>query len=452
MKILSCTAIGLFLCLAFLPVAGQITANLDGKRDPSFAAISRPGPSGSYFSDLKILSDGSIVGLHNQTGNVGWKFAISKTLPNGTVDENFGDSGYRVYQFPSSVYGTRLVLQPDGKFLVVGTIDSPSNQQNKDFFVLRVLPNGNVDTTFGIGGVVVKDFTPVNSNIISSDVAGSIVSLPDGRLVVAGAANQWVSGQSKTSAYIVLLGLEQNGDIDAAFGDNGISMILSGNNQVNLDDLKPAEVIRLANGKILVGENVRRPRPASPNEYVSRAVIRRYLQNGTLDTTFAGMEGKDVSSDLSMKYPSRFVNFSELSSGKALILTTDGLLRLNTDGGFDITFGNDGRQQLLDRNCQPMDLALINGDRIAVSRYCNRSLQPGIRFFGIIEKRWPDGSLDIHFARQGEFTMDLGNVDVIAGRMGAFQDKYLFFSGTTQNPGPLPQPFAIKLFGRRKPW
>ena len=147
-------------------------------------------------------------------------------------------------------------------------------------------------------------------------------------------------------------------------------------------------------------------------------------------------------------YPSSFETFAELSQGKTLILSSDGLIRLNADGSFDPTFGDAGRALIGGGNCYLVDFAVTDDNKIVVNKNCSRSLQPsGTRFLGQIHRYWSDGTPDIRFGQGGKTTIKLGDSDIFLGRIETFQSKYLIVTGTQGLPGPSALPVTARFFG-----
>jgi uncharacterized delta-60 repeat protein len=70
-----------------------------------------------------------------------------------------------------------MVLQPDGRVVVAGRTGAGSNF---DFVLARYDTAGQLDATFGTGGIVTTDFTGIR------DEAQSIILQPDGKILVAG--------------------------------------------------------------------------------------------------------------------------------------------------------------------------------------------------------------------------------------------------------------------------
>src|SRR4029453_19151872 len=97
----------------------------------------------------------------------------------GDLDPTFGRGGV----VRTSLGGvtidlaTALVRQPDGKLVAAGTSNAVGDE---DFAVLRFEPDGDLDPTFGSGGVAI--FTVGSAR----DAAFAMVLQPDGKIVVAG--------------------------------------------------------------------------------------------------------------------------------------------------------------------------------------------------------------------------------------------------------------------------
>jgi uncharacterized delta-60 repeat protein len=79
------------------------------------------------------------------------RVVIVRYNPNGSIDPNFGTSGKVTIQaeFPG-----KMALQPDGKIVFVAQI-APS--ATSDFYVARLNSNGSFDTTFNLTGILNLD-------------------------------------------------------------------------------------------------------------------------------------------------------------------------------------------------------------------------------------------------------------------------------------------------------
>jgi uncharacterized delta-60 repeat protein/uncharacterized repeat protein (TIGR01451 family) len=135
-----------------------------------------PGTSGSTATDVVIQPDGKILilGTYQAPGVFG--NILARYLDNGALDTSFDGDG--ILQIPAA-FGTGLadlMLQNDGKILVVGT---GAGAANSDFRLARYEANGAIDASFGSGGAVTADFG-ANDSVVAG------VLQPDGKIVAAG--------------------------------------------------------------------------------------------------------------------------------------------------------------------------------------------------------------------------------------------------------------------------
>jgi uncharacterized delta-60 repeat protein len=142
----------------------SVLTDFGGGTDQAHGAILQP--------DGKIL----LVGSANNGD-----FGIARYFPNLLPDGSFGGTGKVTTDFDSGIdFARGIALQPDGKIVVAGfTI---RNGQN-DLALARYLPNGVLDANFDADGRVVADLSGGHDN------AFDVAVLPDGRILVAGTAS-----------------------------------------------------------------------------------------------------------------------------------------------------------------------------------------------------------------------------------------------------------------------
>ena len=106
----------------------------------------------------------------------------------GGLDATFGTGGIVTTTFtaaPTSDQANAVALQPDGKLVVAGS-------GGAGFELVRYLPNGALDATFGTNGKVTTDFgpSPPSGNYPSGNASPSralaVVVQPDGKIIAAG--------------------------------------------------------------------------------------------------------------------------------------------------------------------------------------------------------------------------------------------------------------------------
>jgi uncharacterized delta-60 repeat protein len=123
----------------------------------------------------------------------------------GDLDPSFGVGGLvRTDVTPKNDSAIGMAVQGDGKIVVVGT----GGAANSKFVVARYnATDGSLDNTFGTGGEVVTDISPFN------DVASSVAIQGDGKIVVAGG----VATNGPDPKFGVVR-YDAVGALDAAFG------------------------------------------------------------------------------------------------------------------------------------------------------------------------------------------------------------------------------------------
>lgn len=190
-----------------------IRLNQNGTIDSSF------GKNGSFVKDffgkddrlfsLDIQSDGKIVAC-GFAEKFNWDFAIIRLNPDGTIDSTFGENGSKVINIGSyNDVAFSLKVQNDGKIIVCGwtfIFDS------WDFALVRLNPDGSLDNTFDSDGVVTTDYHHLYNT------AHSITIQSDGRYVAAGYTNK--PGHPDTD--IMIVRYNTDGSTDQSFGNNGI--------------------------------------------------------------------------------------------------------------------------------------------------------------------------------------------------------------------------------------
>src|SRR5262245_56136753 len=77
----------------------------------------------------------------------------------GDLDPSFGVGGKLLVDFNGSTdIAEDVAVQPDGKLVVVGLSYINNDFSNEDFAVLRLMPDGTPDPSFGVNGRVTTDF------------------------------------------------------------------------------------------------------------------------------------------------------------------------------------------------------------------------------------------------------------------------------------------------------
>lgn len=87
--------------------------------------------------------------------------------------------GFRTYNIGGSNNVTSMAVQADGRIILAGA--TTDQDTDDDLFVIRIRPDGEIDTGFGVNGIVYLDFG-------GDEQDGSVVIDSQGRIVIAGSS------------------------------------------------------------------------------------------------------------------------------------------------------------------------------------------------------------------------------------------------------------------------
>ncbi len=274
----------------------------------------------------------------------------------------------------------------------------------------RVLMSaGNLDPTFGTGGVAIVSFP-------EPAAAEADLVQPDGKVVLAGGMQTGSDPESNTSS-LVLARLLTNGSPDPSFGSGGQVTSLTG--------VGPVSLALQNDGKILAAATVHE---SSTNAF--EITVTRFLPTGSLDTEF-GSNGT-----VTLPNVAGIASVALQPDGKILIAGTTtsvgaandslALIRLNADGTFDSSFGNGGRVDTLS-SAEPTQEAIGVGlqpdGRIIVGASGNSAVT--------LTRYEPNGGLDSSFGAGGVETLS----SYYASSMTLYPDGRILITG-----GPQPSP------------
>ncbi len=299
-----------------------------GDLDPAFGSngtktLAVGGGTYHFATSVTLQPDGRIVVAGDSNNGSNLDMAVVRLLPNGTLDTSFNGTGKVAVTFGGNNDSCRaVVVQSDGKIVIAGRSAGVSN--DGDFALVRLLPDGTLDTSFNGTGKVVTGIGAGDEAIQGMALQG------DGKIVVAGRA--W-NGSNYDYA---LARYNPDGTLDTSFNTTGKVMTAFG----SAEDSGQRVVVQ-ADGKILmVGDTYSGTTPGYDIGVV------RYNANGSLDTGF-GSGGKAV-----------FHLGGSSESGRGLAVQPDGrivisgisnvsddhqdiaLVRLTSAGALDSTFGS----------------------------------------------------------------------------------------------------------------
>ena len=282
------------------PVAAIARYHSDGSLDSGFGTggITVTKTLGTPTA-IALQTDGKIL-VSGPTG--GLKIAVARYSSNGSLDPTFGTGGIFTSRFNLGISGQSLmVVQPDGKILVA------------DGILLRLLPDGQVDSSFGNAGEAV---------VVGSSTT-SLALLPNGKILV-GAGNDFVTRYQST------------GRLDKSFAINGQLPTAGAANALVL----------LSSGEFLVGGSLvsSLTKPATTGFAVSGyqaigAVDTRFATNGGVVTPVPNFTTV-ATSGLALELNGFIVTFGTASAKSGSLAFA--LARYTGTGQLDTTFGLNG--------------------------------------------------------------------------------------------------------------
>jgi uncharacterized delta-60 repeat protein len=313
--------------------------NVDGTIDSSFGSNGVTGNTElSFVFGMAIDKSDAIIAL----GHTAKDIKLAKFKKDGGLDKAFGNGGTIVTNVEDNDVPVEVLMQPDGKILVGGYSINAENEP-RDAFLIRYLPDGNLDKSFGDKGIRILDsisdpmglfslnaiglqndgkilaatynlkpylyrfnadgsidknfgskgeayFQPTDADVKSFQPYDIAVQ-PDGKIIGGGSA---VKKGPVADSYMAAACLNADGSKDSSFGTNGIIHVL-----FNQDYSKATKVLLQADNKIILSG-------WAHDEYSTYIylALTRLKPDGTTDSSFGEngqtkttVEGMAVSND-----------------------------------------------------------------------------------------------------------------------------------------------------------
>jgi uncharacterized delta-60 repeat protein len=308
--------------IQFFLVRFLANGNSDTTFDGDGKVFAQVGSQDSEAYDLIFQGGNFLLAGLTVTAEHNTDFALARfNSSDGSLDTNFHGTGMFVQDVDDRTSEAKAVaIQADGKLVVAG---SANDGQYDRFAIARLNPDGSLDNGFATGGKLVLQ---IGGQACAA--AGTLVQ-PDGKTVVAGYA--YVS----TNESFCVLRLMTNGVLDSSFGSNGIATTTFGTTNA-----EPSAIVLQPDGKLVVTGSL-----LGPNTDFAAA---RYNLNGSLDTSF-GINGKvatavgagnDQNTAAALQSDGKIVLSGTSIFGPG---TEISLIRYNTNGTLDTSFGSFGR-------------------------------------------------------------------------------------------------------------
>ncbi len=470
--------IPLVICIVFLVIHPALAATLDASFDEDGKVLTDMSGGTSFIDTAAMVEqgDGKIVAV----GYTGSHMALMRFNTNGTLDTTFGGDGKVVLTLADADFATRAVIDANGKIVVVGynaasyflayllvarvnsdgTLDTtfsgdgwmkidmggasdvrPSSvaidQNNRILvtgntnpnsyqpgpFVMRLRPNGGLDTTFDGDGRLVPPLNPCTDVAIDGQgrilLAGSGQGLALARLNYNGSLDTSFAGTGlvyDTSTYVtpnsqvavldngniavtgkrtwpsemfVQIRYTESGNRRHTFGNDGYSEVTLGEFANNHDSYRSSIA---PNGTVTIAA-VAYDTTADPPQN-AHIRLARFAPNGTLDSNFGG----DGKVDLPPSVGLYLTAFLVQRDGRAIVNSGLSFARLNSGGALDAQWSGGivkGAAALLDSISA---LAIDNGGKIVVAG--GSTAYPD--YYTGMARYLPDGKLDTSFGNGGK--------------------------------------------------
>jgi uncharacterized delta-60 repeat protein len=244
--------------------------NLNGTLDPTFSGDGKVQTDLTRKDDearaVGIEPDGAIVAA-GFAGATRRRFAIVRYSADGSLDTSFGGDGKVFTKLTrGDNYATAMAIEADGRVVVAGRAGGDGGR----FALVRYVPDGSLDTTFGGDGKVLTNFSR------GDDFASSVLIQSNGQIVVAGTAGEIDNGWFSDTEY-ALARYGTDGSLDPTFGGDGrVRANLTGE-----PDYANALAIQ-GDGMIVVAGTA----VSTASCCESFTLVARFASTGVLDQTF----------------------------------------------------------------------------------------------------------------------------------------------------------------------
>ena len=344
----------------------------------------------------------------------------------GSLDATFSGDGRQTTDFGARDAGSSIAIQPDGRIVVAGQVDSVESRCRYNFALARYNRDGSLDRTFSEDGKQITQIGDVppgeqgDEGPFFCDGLPELAIQPDGRIVVAGTAYQDEDGAGGYN--LAVARYLDNGTLDPTFSADGKQTT----DFSNQPDYGRGVAIQPDGRIVVAGDDFK---------------LARYLPDGSLDPTFS-QDGKQTTDFGSPERRTGEVGGVALQpDGKIVVVgrisyhvpDDDGadtctpgpcfdeagrsgaIARYNQDGSLDPTFSQDGWTPT--GSPEPdaelaEDVAVQPDGRIVVTGYVD-SIPTGPEnasdesFFGV-GRFHPNGAPDLPFSEDGKQATDFG--------------------------------------------
>ncbi|MGP0066705.1 MAG: Calx-beta domain-containing protein [Isosphaeraceae bacterium] len=331
----------------------------DGQPDPTFGSLGTVDYGSGTGEGIAVEPDGKIVCIYADTNSDDYE--LVRFYDDGAIDTTFGTDG--VVQLPSFTFNgitatftvgsssPRVAILPDGRILFAGLIVF-NGTNGYGCGLAMYLPNGQLDTSFnGTGTLLTGPTDPVDGfffkNLWNLAVDNNEILL-------------FLSGEipGVQSEHIRLYEFNLDGTKNTSFGTNGEVIIQDNDGQDAYYHYSYQAMALEPDGKIVVTYFNNLESDDAPGT----EIFLRFNADGSPDATF-GSDGSASIANFAVPYSEMFIGGSLAiqPDGKFLLIGDGGtgIVRVNSDGTLDTTFGTDGVETIPVPASLDTDLSLV---------------------------------------------------------------------------------------------
>lgn len=351
------------------------TFNSNGKR-----IYTLTGATYNKMSNLAVQADGKILFYCKSTISSSPKILLVRLNSNSAFDTTFDTDGIAIATSPANFNGAKakLRIQDDGKYTLFTTTQSTvNNASNNDILGMRFNTSGTLDTTFDTDGILTLAYFSLNDNFGDFNCVGSSI-------ILSGNTQETV-----LAGKIAVAKLTSTASFDTTFDTDGklfFTFSYGGGDITNTSEIQ-------SDGKIIVAGK-------SYFNYKEFYTVARYNSNGSIDTTF-GTNGLVIIN--SQNYDT--VNDIAIdANGKIIVAggnTYAVLLRLNSNGSLDTTFGTNGFASFTSGFSSVYDVKVLSNGKILVAGYDSYTIGTSYSANYLLARLNSNGTLDSTFGTNG---------------------------------------------------
>ncbi len=312
------------LLFSLMIFASTVSFAQPGSLDANFGADGIVTTSIGNLRDqcrgFTIQDDGKIVAVGYSDNGTNRDFALIRYNTNGTLDNTFSTDGRVTLDLGGKEEGKSVVVQADGKILIGGHSDSNSDV---DFVIVRYNSDGTIDSSFGTSGQVSTDFGK------GDDVATNILLVANGKILVTGYAFNGDARDFAAAQY------NADGSLDLSFSYDGMVTTYVGRSGTCNSSVRQPDEKLILFGWSSEGNNL-------------SFVALRYNADGTLDDTFGvnGIVVTDIGGISDYGYSLALQPDGKIVAVGYTYTSADvynyAVVRYHADGSLDNSFGEDG--------------------------------------------------------------------------------------------------------------